>query len=334
MKLTPLLPIPPSRARARGQAKKSLVNRLKEVEIVVTDSSRLLCVVKYIVPALTKKCFRWLVKEARVKVAFGLVQHVDTPQEIVLLTRGDRTSVMPVVDPSTTSGISVDRRRQSTGAVKPRAGAGSALRRNQTQYTARRKTMGAISDGANFNHYPSVAADAKSTAGDMAKAAMQLRIAEEETRRWHAVKRSDSHFRCVLPQTRVESCVRSLRLNATVVMASPVELPSDRDPEPEGLSTVRVASNEGHMIELMIVATSLLEQTHRPTPPPDGAGGAGGDSKDKDKDKGDSLLMRLRSGESARVHLVISSHYDLADPTKDGSPKIHGSTVVHLEELL
>ena len=46
---------------------------------------------------------RWLEKEAKVKVAFAVVQYVDTPQEIVLLTRGERTSVTPVLEPSDSS---------------------------------------------------------------------------------------------------------------------------------------------------------------------------------------------------------------------------------------
>ncbi len=312
---------------AQGQAKQSMVRRLREVEIVLTDASRVLCVVKYLVPVLAKKSLRWLVKDARVKVLFAVIQHMDTPQEILLLGRGDRTSVTPIVSPSSSS-LKGDQRRQSTGAVKPRTGANSKLRRNQTQVASRRKTMGAISDGADFNHYPSMAADAKSTAGDMALAAMQLRVAEEETRRWHAIKASEKHFTCVLPLTRRESCVRSPRHHAILALASTVEVQAaGRQPEPEGLTMVRVTSNEGRLIELMCVATSVLEKSHRKRDVPVETNAE--KERLKDVDQGENLLMRLRSGGSAHVHLVVSSHYDMTD----SGAKIVGSSVVHLEEL-
>ena len=86
-------------------------------------------------------------------------------------------------------------------------------------------------------------------------------------------------------------------------------------------------SNEGRLIELMCVATSVLEKSHRKRDVPVETNAE--KERLKDVDQGENLLMRLRSGGSAHVHLVVSSHYDMTD----SGAKIVGSSVVHLEEL-
>ena len=136
-----------------------------------------------------------------------------------------------------------------------------------------------------------MAADAKSTAGDMALAAMKLRIAEEESRRWQAAKKSEDHFISVLPLTRRQSCVRSSRLYATLVLASSVELQAaGHQPEPEGLTAVRVTSKEERLVELMSVATPLLQMTFKPSSAPVETDAEVEKENTRNEDRGDDLL--------------------------------------------
>ena len=87
--------------RAATMGVKSAVNDVRELEVVLTDPSRVLVVLKWIVPALCMKALKWLARGCHVEVVFALVEHVDTQHEVVMACKMDRTSICAVdSDPS------------------------------------------------------------------------------------------------------------------------------------------------------------------------------------------------------------------------------------------
>jgi hypothetical protein len=218
----------------------------------------------------------------------------------------------------------------------------SILKRNQTTVD-RRKTLGSgprssssSGDGSDFAMYPTVSADAKSTAGDLALLAMSLRAEEEERRRWHALQHGKTHFNCALPYSRVEACARSVERAVTLSLPSAADLAGLRA-VPDGLFLVQVSTTQASAAaaapRIMTIATPLLEQSKGPPSTTTTTTAAATEP----------LLARLRAHEGVVVNIVCSAYSDrpvlvVTDPT-DGSeraeegPQEMGHTIVFLEEV-
>ncbi|MEC8392703.1 MAG: hypothetical protein VXZ58_07475, partial [Actinomycetota bacterium] len=98
---------------------RSVVNDLIELELVLTDPSRVLVVLKYVVPALAKKSLKWLKKGSKIYVESAVAEQLDKFNEIVIMVKGDRTYIKPVEPLSSASrskGLGPAQRRQSTGS--------------------------------------------------------------------------------------------------------------------------------------------------------------------------------------------------------------------------
>ena len=162
------------------------VNGVTSLEVLISDSSRVLVVLKYTVPTVALSSLHWLHIGCKVVVLYGLVEHVDHDMDIVCLARGDRTRV--------TCGEEVATTLRKQQAITPRQASSAAGRRKS----------------ANFSTNSS---SAKKDAAAAVEREEELHstiafFCEGEKRRYAALSANKTYFCCPESWRMVESCRR------------------------------------------------------------------------------------------------------------------------------